>query len=593
MHKINHSSIALGLIFVSILSIFFYYDLWKQNRITLDAPSYYTYLPAVIIHNDLELIFIDAIPEYYEEKIWYYHLENGKKLIKHPMGISVALSPFFITGHFIAKITNSVQDGYSLPYQNAVSLGVLIYLFSGLFFLLKILLQFFSDKIVAFTLIAITIGTNLLWYSTFELLMPHAISFSLICICIFTFFNWLETSNNKYLFLFAVVFGLSVLVRQLSATIIIYFLIYAIISKGKLNNFLYFIKPKIKAISFAAFISIAIASLQLFYWKYITGNWIYDPYIGEHFIFSENKMLPFLFGFRKGLFIYSPILIFFIIGLIYFFKHNKALLYSTLTIFLLSVFIFSSWWAWSYGISWGVRPMIDYYPIMSLPLAAGFNYFYNNKISKIILFLAFPLLIALNLFQTWQYKNGLIHYDDMTEDAYFKGLFQTAPSQEWYDRLRPYAWERRKKGLAEIKYSRKLIFNLNESKPFYLTGNNLLNVSVNPRAQNAVAAYASNFGVNELFYIEKINGDTVSLRAGNGLLLSVKNNYDNIITATEQKVGNKEKFILEYIHEGNNLIAFRSMNGKYISASGKFPYTLHANKFNRGQNETFRINLLN
>lgn len=593
MHKINYSSFALGLIFVTILSIFFYYDLWKQNRITLDVPSYYTYLPAAIIHNDLELIYIDSNPEYYEGKIWYYRLENGKKLIKHPMGISLALSPFFIAGHFIAKFTNTVQDGYSLPYQNVVSVGVLIYLFAGLFFLLKVLLQFFSDKIAACTIVAITIGTNLLWYTTFELLMPHAVSFSVICLCIYAFFNWLKSSNNKYLFLFAVVFGLSVLIRQLSATIIIYFLIYAIISKGGLDNFLVFIKTKIKPISFAVLISAAIASLQLLYWKYITGNWFYDPYIGEHFIFPDNKMFPFLFSFRKGLFIYSPVLIFSIIGFIYFFRYNKAIFYSTITVFLFSVFIFSSWWAWSYGISWGVRPMIDYYPVMSIPLAAGLNYFYRNKFFKVMLYFIFPLLIMLNLFQTWQYKNGLIHYDDMTREAYFKGFLQTTPSQEWYDRLRPYDWERRKKGLPEIKYSRELILSIDENNPFHLTGSNLLNVSVNPRAQNAVAAYTVSKGPNETFYLQRINGDTVFMRTENDLFLSVNNEYDNIITATEQVDGKEGIFILEYIYNGNNLVAFKAMNGNYISMSENFPHTLHANKPVRGKNETFRINLLN
>ena len=583
----KYSAGALLLIMASILAVFTFYNLWKENRITLDVPSYYTYLPAFIIHQDPELNFIDADPDYYEGKIWYYRIENGRKLIKHPMGISVALSPFFIAGHLLAKISNANEDGYSLPYQNSVSIGVFIYLITGLYFLRKLLLIYFDDKITALTLLAVVMGTNLLWYSTFELLMPHAVSFSLICISVYTFIKWIATQKSMYLFYFAVAFGLSLLIRQLAITFILFFLVYGILAKGGIKIFIQFISSNIKNITLAAFITLAIVSLQLFYWRYVTGQWFYDPYVGEHFVFFENKMWQFLFGFRKGLFIYFPLLLFFIIGLIYYFRKDKAIFYSVLTVFVVSVFIFSSWWAWSYGISRGVRPMIDYYPVMAIPLAAGINMFYKRKALRIVLFIIFPLLILLNLFQTWQYKNGLIHFDNMTRAAYFKGFLQTEASLEWYDRLQPYDWERRRKGLLQIDYSKELI--LNNQNPVYLAANNLLYLSVNPRAQNAVAAYMGAVSEKELFYIERISGDTVLIRGANGLLFSVSNEYDNIITANARSAGNKELFTMEYIYEGNNLIALRSMNGNYLSVRPSFPYTVHANKSVRGLNETFRV----
>ena len=203
-------------IFAFILSIFFYFNLWKKNRIIVDAPSYYTYLPALIIHHDLKLNYIDSNPEYYHNKIWYYKIEGGKKLIKHPMGISVALSPFFVMGHLYAKLTGAVQDGYSNAYQNWVSIGVLFYLFVGLYFLRKILLDYFSEKITAITLIAIVLGTNLLWYATVEGFMPHAITFSVWCMAMYAFFQWLKTSERKFILYFSALFGMIVLIRPLS-----------------------------------------------------------------------------------------------------------------------------------------------------------------------------------------------------------------------------------------------------------------------------------------------------------------------------------------------------------------------------------------
>ncbi|MGZ4048220.1 MAG: hypothetical protein ACXVNN_02590 [Bacteroidia bacterium] len=512
-----------------------------------------------------------------------------KKLIKHPMGISVMLSPFFIVGHWIASWVGAPRDGYSMPYQNSVSIGVLIYLFIGLYFLRKILLGYFSEKITALTLISVTLGTNLLWYSSFEGLMPHAISFSLWCICIYSFFNWLKTGASKFIFSFSVAFGLIVLIRPLSIVSILYFLIYAVISFGGIKNFIGFLKPEWKNIFAGAVISFLIASLQLCYWKYATGHWLYDVYVDEHFIFSSPQMLPFLFSFRKGVFIYTPILIFAIIGLIKIYKTNSALFYSTIIFMTITVFLLSSWWAWSYGICWGMRPMIDYYALLSLPMAAGFTYFTNKKkIVKIIFFTITTLLIALNLFQTWQYKNGLIHYDDMSKEAYFKGFFQTKISEGWVDLLKPYDWDRRMKGLPQINYSKEYFDKLDLNQNISLRGNNLLYFVVNPKAQNAMGAIAKGVLPESMFSIEHLKGDTVCIRSKNGLLWSLKSNYENAITSTEMLAHATEKFTIDYLKDDDNKIAIKASNGKYVSIGSQWPFIVKANADAVSDEESFR-----
>ncbi len=466
MNNKKYSLWSITFIFIFIFSSSFYSNLWKSNRIIVDAPSYYTYLPSLFIYGDLHLNYIDKNAHFFKDKIWYYKIEYGKKLIKHPMGVSVLLAPFFIVGHWIAGWINSPQDGYSMPYQNAVTIGVLFYLFVGLCFLRKILINYFSEGIIAITLIAIVLGTNLLWYSTFEALMPHAISFSLWAICLYTFLNWLETETKKQLLFFSIAFGLIVLIRPLSAVSILFFSVYGIIDKGGLIKFSTFIKKYFKTVLLAAIVACFIASLQLCYWKYATGHWLYDVYKEEHFIFNSPQIIPFLFSFRKGVFVYTPILFFSVIGLIYFFKQNKAFFYSIVVLMSISIYLLSSWWAWSYGICWAMRPMIDYYAILSIPFAAGINYFSKqSRYIYIIQIAIISLLITLNLFQTWQYKNGLIHYDDMSKEAYFKGFFQTKVTDEWKDLLKPYDWNRRIIGLPQIKYSEKFLKLLENNKP--------------------------------------------------------------------------------------------------------------------------------
>jgi hypothetical protein len=595
MNKIanrKYSQWSIILIFLFIISVFFCYNIWKKNRIIIDAPSYYTYLPAAFIYGDLRLNFIDKDPAFFNNKIWYYKIEGGRRLIKHPMGLSVALSPFFLAGHLTAKITGSPRDGYSLCYQNAVSIGVLVYLLIGLFYLRKLLITTYSEKVVALTLICVVLATNLLWYSTVEGLMPHAVSFSLISVCLFHFSEWLKTGRKKHVLIFAAVFGLSVLIRPLAITLLLYFLIDAIVSKGGFNSLLKFIKPQFGIIALSIFVTILIGSLQMMYWKYTTGKWLYDVYIDEHFIFNSPQIIPFLFSFRKGFFIYSPIFIFAIIGFFRLYKIQRNVFWGLLVIMPLTVYLLSSWWAWSYGISWGLRPMIDYYPLLSIPLASGFAATLSRK--KLISFFAgalITLFISLNLFQTWQYKNGLIHYDDMTKEAYFKGLFQTKPNPEWYDLLKPYDWNRRIKGLPQIEYSQQYFENSFKKYNVHFRGCNMKYIAVNPKAQNALASYAKEY-IPEFcdFSIYRYDDGTISIRFKEKNFLSVVRQYNNVLLANADKAGINERFEITYLKESDNQIALRSLStGKYVSVSAEFPNILFASADNISAKETLRL----
>ncbi|MBA3971289.1 MAG: hypothetical protein H0X46_03960 [Bacteroidetes bacterium] len=593
MKQTNYSRYSLIFLLITIATLFFYFDLWKKNRIIVDAPSYYTYLPAVIIHHDLHLNYLDQDPAFFKNKVWYYNIENNKKLIKHPMGISVMLSPFFIIGHWIAGAMNYPQDGYSMPYQNAVSIGVLIYLFIGLHYLRKLLLNFFSEEITALTLIAIVLGTNLLWYSTFEGLMPHAITFSLWCIALYSFYNWLKDPQRKFILIFSAVFGLIVLIRPLSIVGILYFILYGIFDKGSIAGFYSFVKTHFKSVVKGAVIAFLIASLQLLYWKYATGHWLYDVYRDEHFVLNSPQILPFLFSFRKGIFIYTPILIFMLIGLARYFNTNKAIFWSTVLFMSLTIYLLSSWWAWSYGISWGIRPMIDYYPLLSLPLAAGFQFALKSSraISWCCGALIF-LMIMLNLFQTWQYKNGLIHYDDMSREAYFKGFFQTKPSVEWADLLKPYEWERRMKNLPQNEYGEALFNSLDKTKKISLRGSNLLFVTINEKAQNAMGALSREATGNGMFSIEHIAANQIRIRSENGLYWSLKPQFENVITASETTPAEMEMFTFEYIDADDNRIAIKAANGKFITTGEKWPFILKAGGEEKGKNELFRYYII-
>ncbi|MEO8150489.1 MAG: hypothetical protein ABI723_22855 [Bacteroidia bacterium] len=587
MNYTKRSLVSIALL-IALISLVF--DLWNYNRITIDAPSYYAYLPSTFIYHDLKLNYVNNNPDFFHDKIWFQTTSEGKRLIKSTYGMSVALSPFFFIGHFIAPLFGYPQDGYSLPYQNAMSIGVLIYLFIGLYFLSKTLLNYFSDKAVALTLFTIVIGTNLLWYATFEGLMNHTISFSFLCICIYLWNKWITEDKKKHLILFTVMFVLVVLIRSLSIMLFLYFLIAGVMMKGGLKNFFLFLKSYQATIIICLGIILLMISPQLLYWKYATGHWMVDAYIDEHFFFSQPYFFSFLFSFRKGWFVYTPVMFIAALGLILLYKKQKPFFYATLISVTVTAYIFSSWWAWSYGICWGMRPMIDSYTLMSFPLAAAFSFMLERKkiISNMMLAFVF-LLIMLNLFQTWQYKNGLIHYDDMSREAYMKGFFQTSQKPGWYDALKPFDWERRRQGLPEIKYSKQFFDNLNETTPICLRGYNLCYLSSSSQSDYIITCNYNDIGSEELFYLFRFSGDTVAFKSSNGKFLSVKNDMKGMLVADANSINDCEKFIFHLISDDDNRIALKACNQNYLSVTLRFPNIVGAVTDSISKVSTFRV----
>lgn len=586
--KLSYSSLSIVFVFVSISIISFKFNLWKTDRNIIDSPSYYTYLPAAFIYHDLHLTFIEKDPQKFRDKIWYLQTEDGKKLIKHPMGLSLTLSPFFLLAKIFAP---EGADGYSYLFQNFITLGVWCYLFLGLFYLRKFLLSYFTDKIVAVTLLLVVLATNLLWYSTFEVLMPHAVSFSIWCIALYAYSKWLTSAQNKYLYLFSAMLGLSILIRPLSLVFILFFFLWGYFQNNKIEFFT-FLKTNLRSLIVAALLSISIASLQLMYWKYATGKFLFDVYMDEHFLFNDPEMIAFLFSFRKGLFVYTPLMFFALLGFYYLYRHLKQFLWPVSLLFLTSVYILSSWWAWSYGICWGMRPMIDYYAVLSIPLAGIFTFLLSRKsVLRYITISLLFLIMCLNLFQTWQYKKGLIHYDDMSREAYFKGFMQTQPSNEWFDLLKPYNWNRRVKGMDQICYSRQLFDSLSVGTPVYFRTSNLYYASCNAQADHMFAAFTSNVGADEVFYILKSTNNTIAVRASTGKYLSLKEMSHNMIVADADNIGDTEKFTVEFENESDNKIWIKASNGKYVKLDNRLPLLL-AQSDNKADATFFRFFLL-
>ncbi|RYD72715.1 MAG: hypothetical protein EOP53_21425 [Sphingobacteriales bacterium] len=170
----------------------------------------------------------------------------------------------------------------------------------------------------------------------------------------------------------------------------------------------------------ALLIAGAIGFLQLLYWKLLSGSWLFDSYKGEgNFTFTSPHIFDGLFSYKKGWFVYTPLMLLAVAGFFWVKKFVPAALLALLVYFVINIYFTFSWNPWWYGGSFGMRALIQMYAIMSFGLASFLTFMFNKDWRKELAFLLVAACIYLNLFQTWQFRKGMIHWEEMTKEKYW------------------------------------------------------------------------------------------------------------------------------------------------------------------------------
>jgi hypothetical protein len=434
------------LLILIVISYFVFFEP-PENIFNFDLLGYYLYLPATFKYDNISLTNIQdvlkVISQYGSTDGFYqaFKVDGSENwVIKYPIGLSILFLPFYFIGELIASCTNYPTDGFSKPYQLSVLYGSYVYTLVGLYYFRKILRDFFTDKITSIVLLIFYFGTNLLLYSSMygQPANVHNIILTLHTLVIYQTIKWHKYYKFNILISIGVLIGIIAITRPPEALIILFPLLYTVYDKQTFKNKIQlFIKHKSQLIITSILFSLVIL-IQLIYWKHVTRKFIFDSYqnnLSEGFNFSSPYILEFLFSFRKGWLLYSPIIIFSIIGFYFLYKIHKSIFYSIFIFFILNLYVISSWSCWWYGMSFSSRAIVSSYVILAIPM----GYFLievgkKNKL-KYIITSVIIILIGFNLFQIYQYRNGIIH-PTLTSKEYYKSVFlQITPPTEDQSKL--------------------------------------------------------------------------------------------------------------------------------------------------------------
>ncbi|GAB4134595.1 MAG: hypothetical protein Fur0041_08040 [Bacteroidia bacterium] len=410
----------------------------QQNIIISDGAGYYAYLPAVFIYNDLQYSFTElnhpehpnapgANHEYFRNT-----LTDSQKVNKYFYGTSLAELPFFCGAVLYATFFDYPVDGYSLPFQIAVALAAIGYTLLGLFFLKKLLMRKgIQDGVAAIVLLMLFLGTNLYHYTLQEPSMSHAFSFGIIALFLYHVSVLLDNTSSPNLLKCVFLFGLIVMIRPVNAIVLAAVPLLADSLQHLKQTLLTVLKLR-KGLLFAMLIFISMIFIQLIIWKAGTGHWWLDSYKGEHMNLMKAHVFNVLFSFRKGFFIYTPLMLLAIAGIFFMKRVHERITFAVF--FLLNVWIISAWQLWHYGGSLGMRPMIDSYSVFAFPLAFFTQRIFAAKL-KYLMIILFGLLTIHNLIQHYQYKTRILPYDGMTKEKYRAVFLKT--NKIYADRFDP------------------------------------------------------------------------------------------------------------------------------------------------------------
>ena len=400
---------------------------WGDKRwhklLKIDGVGYYSYLPAVFIYNDLNFQFYDTIKLNNPRPELDYNFRTktaAGTTNKYYSGTAISMLPFFLGAHFYSKLSGQISDGYSFYYLLSIQIAALFYLIIGLIAMSEVLKHYqISLRNRALVILAIVFGSNIFYYVVHEPFMSHLYSFAFINLLVLSILNLIKTEKLKWLYLAAFSLGLIFLIRPVNLLVLlsIPFLISDINTTKKMSL-------KLKENGFQFLVSIilfaALASIQFIIYKIQTGSFIIYSYGKETINLSEPHFIDFLFSYRKGFFIWAPLMFLSLWGIKFIYKKNPYQLIWWMVFMLSVIYILSSWWAWYYGGSFGSRVMIDYLIYFTIPLGLLLQ---KTSFKKLVISVVIILCFVTQI-QTFQYVKGYIHWSEMNKEWYWDNFLR-------------------------------------------------------------------------------------------------------------------------------------------------------------------------
>ncbi len=363
-----------------------------------DGPNYFAYLRSIFFDLDLDFRneyfnFNKAFWDTYRPKF----TETGHYTNVFSVGPAILWAPFYTAAHLFVLWSGHLgyqysPDGFSTPYVYSINFASVFYGFLGTVFIFKACTKYFSRSISLISALTVMLSTFILYYIVNQPYMSHSLSFFSASLFIY-YWDVTRFKRKSYQWMVLGFFaGMMMLVRWQNGLLMIlpaleslvYY--YENISRRNWPSCVSMLKNN------ALFLLLAAVGFfpQMLAWKIIYGGFLTIPQGNGFLRWSTPFIMEVLFSSRHGLLSWSPIIYLSFAGWLLFFKRDKFMFWSSLTAFLLILYVNSivlDWWA---GWGFGMRRFDGVILLFGLGFAA-----ICSELEKARLHFSFPLTIII------------------------------------------------------------------------------------------------------------------------------------------------------------------------------------------------------
>ena len=379
----------------------------RASLIWSDAEGYYLYLPATFVYGSwqvwdgtdgLAMLSCCRVNEARQVKTRYTY------------GVAALQAPFFLAAHAWAlafqgpgtpppadwamqypdpntqnlhhrkySTLRGQATGFSDTYGTGIMVATAFYAALGLWFVRRSLRRHFGEVVASVTTLLILGATNLYYYSVVEAGMSHAYSFCLFAALIWLLPQWLERPGLGLGMAIGGCLSLIFLIRPTNVLIGVLLILWEVYSIADLRARLHLCLRRWPQLLAMAGMGLMLVLPQMLYWHHVFGDWLVWSYEGEGFSNALHpKILQVLFSYQNGLFLYTPIMLLAMVGIVLGWRQRKISGPAMLLVFVAATYVFASWWAWWFGGAFGHRCYVEFYAMLALPLAMVVHWIWEN-----------------------------------------------------------------------------------------------------------------------------------------------------------------------------------------------------------------------
>lgn len=395
-----------------------------QSDLRADAAGYYIYLPGAF-HWGFQA---EHVPDSLVEIAGHgFSLDRGSNRIitKYFYGSAVLQIPFYLVAE--AMTGWGTTDHFGPFHHRAIEAAGIFYWVLGLLLLGLALQRVFSSRPwVAFVvLLAISYGTNVFYYAMRSPGYSHIYSFFLVCLAIWAMITGPAAEKNGWrlwLFHWACAMIIGSRPVDIIAVVALYTWLF-FVRRDALMNVRYWM---------VATIMMGVVMVpQCLYWHYVHGSWLYYSYGDESFTnWARPDIIRELFSPMCGLVSHAPAVLLLPLGLWTLWRTRRSLAVLVFAVLGICVYTCAAWYAWNFGCSYGLRPMVQYMPFLAVALWSFFShaglraYAWRCSVLPLLVLLSYVnyrMMLQYSGCYTWGEWNWSEYVIDIT-DAFFGRL---------------------------------------------------------------------------------------------------------------------------------------------------------------------------